>query len=253
VVPGGFRFRRRRRGFPFAVGGRRVGSVFLLPRFPVGSRSSVRALSCPPWFPGVRAFCSSRGFWFPVSVFGAAGRRCSGRLSAAGRRKPPLPQKQKQRKENKTMTLQQQINDLQEIINENNAKMKDLQQKQRDEEHKAQLERAKAFKAAYPKADYFEIDGRVYMSYSIWRRHIAPFRAKLPHKKYYPTLAEFAEYQVLASEDGYAYYGYHNTRIDLPLQWINMLNDLRAQAGKKYLDYHEEHESLDKGFMVCYN
>lgn len=151
------------------------------------------------------------------------------------------------------MTLQQQINDLQDKINENTTKLNDLEQQQRSEEYQAYLERAKAFKAAYPKADYFEIDGRVYMSYSIWRRHIAPFRATLPHKSYYPTLGEFSEYQYLASADGYAYYGYNNTKIDIPLQWINMLNDLRNQAGLKKLSYQEEHESIDNGRMICYN
>lgn len=139
------------------------------------------------------------------------------------------------------------------VIEQEMAKLDVLEQEQRDREYQEYLERKAAFEKAYPKADYFEIDGRIYISYSIWRRHLAPIRAKLPHKSYYPTLAEFAEYQALASDDGYAYYAYNNMEYEIDQQWIHLLNDLRRQAGLRFLSYQEEAESLDKGYMICYN
>lgn len=150
------------------------------------------------------------------------------------------------------MTLHEKIESQKLKIKNETKELEKLQEERAIQEHKKYLEREREFKKAYPKADYLEIDGRVYISYSIWRRHIAPFRAAYPHKSYYPTLREFTEYRYLAQADGYAYYGYGNNAIDYPQQWINLLDELRQQAGKPRLTPQEERESLDKGFIVCY-
>ena len=154
---------------------------------------------------------------------------------------------------NKKMTIKEKMKKQEKIVKQENAKLQELQEENRNEEYKNYLEREKRFKIAFPNAEYFEIDGRVYMSYSIWRRHVAPFRAAYPHKSYYPTLSEFNEYRYLAHADGYAYYGYGNNAIDYRQQWIHLLDDLRRQAGLRPLNAHEEEESLDKGCIICYD
>lgn len=151
------------------------------------------------------------------------------------------------------MTIKEKIRQQKEIVKQENTKLQKLQEEARSEEYKEYLEREKRFKIAFPNAEYFEIEGRVYMSYSIWRRHIAPFRAAYPHKSYYPTLSEFSEYRYLAQADGYAYYGYGNNAIDVRQQWIHLLDDLRRQAGLRPLNAHEEEETLDKGKIICYD
>lgn len=151
------------------------------------------------------------------------------------------------------MTIKEKIKKQEKTVKQENAKLQELQEEERNEEYKKYLEREKRFKIAFPNAEYFEIEGRVYMSYSIWRRHVAPFRAAYPHKSYYPTLNEFSEYRYLAQADGYAYYGYGNTTIDIRQQWIHLLDDLRRQAGLRPLNAHEEEESLDKGKIICYD
>lgn len=151
------------------------------------------------------------------------------------------------------MTIKEKIRKQKEIVRQENTKLQELEEKDRSEEYKKYLEREKRFKIAFPKADYIEIEGRVYMSYSIWRRHLAPIKAKLPHKSYYPSFEEFREYQKLTYEDGYAYYGLGCREYETDLQWIHLLDELRRQAGLRTLDAHEEEETLDKGKIICYD
>lgn len=99
--------------------------------------------------------------------------------------------------------------------------------------------------------NYFEYLGRVYMPYTYWRRHIAPWRSKLEHKNYFPTLKEYKDYYFKAAEDGYMPYGYFSNK-ELPDLWIKLLDGLREQTGLRELTPQEECESLDKGEMVCY-
>lgn len=99
--------------------------------------------------------------------------------------------------------------------------------------------------------NYFEMNGRVYMPYTYWRRHIAPWRSKRPHKNYYPTLKDFRDYFYLAAQDGYMPYGFYSFE-DKSILWLQVLSGLREQIGLKPLTLHEERESLDKGEMVCY-
>jgi hypothetical protein len=98
----------------------------------------------------------------------------------------------------------------------------------------------------------FEYNNRKYIPYTYWRRHVAPWRSKIPHKNYFPTYREYVDYYDLASADGYMPYGMF-TQESLPSCWIRLLDDLRRQAGLRPLNGHEEEESLDKGCIICYD
>lgn len=98
----------------------------------------------------------------------------------------------------------------------------------------------------------FEYLDRIYMPYTYWRRHVAPWRSELDHKNYFPTLEEFKDYYFLAYDDGYYPYGL-GSGWELEDLWIRYLDGLRVQIGWRPLDGHEEREALDNGKMMCYN
>ena len=95
----------------------------------------------------------------------------------------------------------------------------------------------------------FEYNNRKYMSYTYWRNHVAPWRSKLDHRRYYPTYTEYVDYYDLASEDGYMPYGMF-TNESLPNCWIKLLDELRRQIGEKPLSGHEERELIEHALKL---
>ena len=95
----------------------------------------------------------------------------------------------------------------------------------------------------------FEYNNRKYMSYTYWRNHVAPWRSKLDHRRYYPTYTEYVDYYNLASEDGYMPYGMYTSE-SLPSCWIKLIDALRRQIGEKPLSGHEERELIEHALKL---